>query len=475
MLLGLVGAFMLAPFVVSLIYGEHDQLPLLVSALITMGAGTALWYGTRNQPGPVVRKESYLVVALAWLLASAFGSLPYLLAGTFSSPLDAYFEAMGGFTTTGASVLSDIEGQPHGILFWRGLTQWLGGIGIIAFFLSALPIAKMGAVGASALYEDEVTGPQVDRFAPRLKSMLGTLWLIYMGFTVALVLLLLLNGLPLIEAITLTFGTVASGGYAPRDASVAHYDSAAIDSIVIVFMAISGVNFGLHYAVLKGNAIRLLRDVELRLYLGIMATLSLLVAADLLISGRYSSPLEALRFSAFQAVSLQTGTGFATADYDAWPWFSKTLLLLGMFIGASVGSTCGGLKVLRLVVLAKYAQRQLSVMLSPRSVAPIKVADRPLSDNVVRESVSFFVLFQAVFLFSILALTAMGIDLVTAVSGTAATVAIVGPGMGQVGPALNYALMPDLAKVIFIFNMYVGRLDLWAVLIVLRPVYWREA
>lgn len=473
-LLGLQSLFMVVPFLASLYYQEHDQLPLLASALATALVGGSLWRWTRKQPGPMLRRESFLVVALAWALASVFGALPFLLAGTFTNPVDAYFEAMGGFSTTGASVLSDIEAQPHGILLWRGLMQWLGGIGIIAFFLGAMPLGRVGAAGASAMYEDEMPGPQAERVTPRLRGTIKTLWQIYLFFTlVELLLLLLVARIPLFDALTTTLSTVASGGYHPRNASVGHYDSAAVDWIVTTFMVLAGVNFGLYFLIGKRKIRRALADTELRVYLGILAGLSLLVTLDLLLNGVYTSPLEALRFGTFEVVSQQTGTGFATADYDTWSWFAKALLLLGMFIGGSSGSTCGGLKILRLIVVAKYAHRQIYSVFSPRVVLPLKIGGRVISDGIVKESVGFFIVYQSVFLFSILALTGLGLDLITAVGGTAATVGIVGPGLGQVGPTLNYADTPDLAKLVFIFNMYVGRLDLWTVLILLRPAFWR--
>lgn len=474
MLLALLGALMLVPLVVSILYQERDQLAFLVSAVVTASTGGALWFRTRKQPGPMMRKESFLVVALAWSLASAFGALPYMLAGTFTSYVDAYFEAMSGFTTTGASVLADIESQPHGILFWRDMTQWLGGLGIITLFIALFPLSRVGAAGASALFEDEVPAPQADRVTPRIRDTARALWLIYVVISGAEVLLLLLAGMPLFDSIANTFGTMATGGYSPRNASIAHYKSPAIEWIVVLFMALAGANFGLYYMVWRGKVRHALADTELRVYLGILAGCSLLVAVDLMVSGAYPSVVEAIRSSTFQVVSMQTTTGFATADFDTWPWFSKSIILMVMFIGASSGSTGGALKVVRLVVVAKYAHRQLYAVFRPRAVLPLKLSGRVISDGTVRECVAFFILYQSIFLFSTLAVTAMGIDFITAISAVAATLGNVGPGLGQVGPTLNYASMPDLAKVLFTFDMFAGRLELWTVLILLRPAFWRE-
>lgn len=475
MLIALLGGLMLIPFGVSLVYGEHDWLALLTSALITALAGLSMWFWTRKQPGPMQRRESFLVVALAWALASAFGALPYMLAGTFTSYVDAYFEAMSGFTTTGASVMTDIEVHPHGILFWRDFTQWLGGMGIIVLFIALVPLVRIGSAGAWALFEDEAPAPQADRITPRIRDTAKALWGIYLGFTVAEIVLLVLAGMPLFESITNTFGTMATGGYSPRNASIAHYKSALVEWIIIAFMAIAGANFGLYYLMRQGRVGQALRDTELRVYLGIMAGCSLLVAVDLMLNSGHTSFVDALRFGAFQIVSQQTTTGFVAADFDQWSWFSKTLILLVMFIGASSGSTGGALKVVRLVIVTKYAHRQLYSVFRPRAVLPLKMGGRVIPDNVVRESVAFFILYQSIFLFSVLAVVAMGIDLITALSGVAATLGNVGPGLAMVGPTANYAWAPDLAKLIFTFDMYAGRLELWTVLILLRPAFWREA
>jgi len=473
-LLALLGAFMLVPFLVSVLYQEPDQFALLASAVLTSGTGLSLRFWTRRHPGPMLRRESFLVVALGWVLASAFGALPYLLAGTFTSYIDAYFETMSGFTTTGSSVLADIEAQPHGILFWRDFTQWLGGMGIITLFIALVPLTRIGAAGASALFEDEVPAPQVDRITPRIRETARAMWLIYVVITAVEIALLLLAGMPLFDAVTNSFGTMATGGFSPRNASIAHYRSPGVDWIIIAFMAIAGANFGLYYLIWKGKIRRALRDTELQVYLAILAGCSVLVAVDLMANSGYTSLGEALRFGAFQIVSQQTTTGFATADFDLWPWLSKSLVLLVMFIGASSGSTGGALKVVRLVIVAKYAHRQIYSSFKPRVVLPLKIGGRVIPDNIIRESVAFFIVYQSVFLFSTLAVIALGLDFITGLSGVAATLGNVGPGLGEVGPALNYASIPDLAKIIFTFDMYVGRLELWTVLILLRPAFWKE-
>jgi len=474
LLLTLLGGLMLIPTVVSVIDGERDQFALLLSALITALTGASMWFWTRKQPGPMMRKESFLVVALGWALASAFGALPYMLAGVFTSYIDAYFETMSGFTTTGSSVLTDIEAQPHGILFWRDMTQWLGGMGIIALFIALVPLTRIGASGASALFEDEAPAPQADRVTPRIRDTAKALWTIYTVITLVQIVLLLMVGMPLFDAVTNTFGTMATGGFSPRNASIAHYQSPAVDWIIVAFMTIAGGNFGLYYMLWRGRIRRVFTDTELRVYLAILGGCSLLVAADLMLNAGVVSLGDAMRYATFQVVSQQTTTGFFTADFDTWPWFSKTLILLVMFIGASSGSTGGALKVVRLIVVTKYAHRQLYNVFHPRVVLPIKMGGRVVPDSIVRESVAFFILYQSVFLFSTLAVVALGLDFITALSGVAATLGNVGPGLARVGPTLNFSGLPDLAKIIFVFDMFVGRLELWTVLILLRPAFWRE-
>ncbi|HEX2973975.1 MAG TPA: potassium transporter TrkG, partial [Tepidisphaeraceae bacterium] len=245
-LLLFLAAVMLVPLAISVVDREVDQVALLTSVLITGLCGATMWYWTRKQPGPMARRESFVVVALAWALASAFGAIPYMLAGTFTSYIDAYFETMSGFTTTGSSVLADIEAQPHGILFWRDFTQWLGGMGIIALFIALVPLVRIGAAGASALFEDEAPTPQVDRVTPRIRDTAKALWVIYVVITGAQIVLLLLAGMPLFDSVTNTFGTMATGGYSPRNASISYYNSAAVDWIIIAFMALAGANFGLY-------------------------------------------------------------------------------------------------------------------------------------------------------------------------------------------------------------------------------------
>jgi trk system potassium uptake protein TrkH len=474
LLLILLGGLMLVPLVVSVIDQEVDQPALLASALVTALAGATMWFWTRKQPGPMVRGESFLVVALGWMLASAFGALPYMLAGTFTSYIDAYFETMSGFTTTGSSVLVDIEAQPHGILFWRDFSQWLGGMGIIALFIALVPLTRIGAAGASALFEDEAPAPQADRVTPKIRDTAKALWAIYTVITLVQIVLLLLAGMPLFDSITNALGTMATGGYSPRNASIAHYRNPTVDWIITAFMVIAGANFGLYYMMWRGKFRRVLADTELRAYLAILAGCSLAVAVDLMANAGYSSFGEALRFAAFQVVSQQTTTGFATADFDRWPWFSKAIILLVMFIGASSGSTGGALKVVRLVIVTKYAHRQMYNAFHPRVVLPIKMGGRVVGEGIVRESVAFFILYQSIFLFSVLAVIALGLDFITALSGVAATLGNVGPGLAKVGPTLNYSTMPDLVKIIFIFDMFVGRLELWTVLILFRPAFWRE-
>ncbi|MGI5837026.1 MAG: TrkH family potassium uptake protein [Chloroflexota bacterium] len=473
-LLFLLGGLMLVPLGVSLLLQESDWPALLASSLITISVGGSLWFWTRKQPGLMQRKESFVVVAMAWLLASAFGALPYMLAGTFTSFIDAYFEAMSGFTATGASVLADIEAQPQGILFWRSFTQWIGGLGIIALFLGIVPLVRVGGGGATALYEDEASGPQADRVTPRIQETARAAFRTYVAFTLLGVILLVLAGMSIFDAASHIFSAIATGGFSPKNASIAYYKNPAVHWIITVFMVLGGINFGLYYFFWKAKFRQLWQNTELKIYLAMVVAGSMLVTTDLLLQARDTSLYDILTRGTFQYISLQTGTGLVIADYDQWPGFSKTLMLFAMFVGASAGSTCGALKVVRLVVLAKYAHRQIYSVFHPRVISPLKLNGRALPDHIVRETVAYFIVYEAVFLASTLAVSAMGLDFSAAITGSLATLATVGPGFGQVGPLFNYAWIPDLAKVIFTFNMFVGRLEFWTVLILLRTAFWKE-
>lgn len=465
-----LGLFMLVPLAFSLYYGEPDAVAFGVSLAITTGLGLLLWLPARRRRQRLSRREALLVVVGAWITAALFGALPYELYGSFPSYLDAFFEAMSGFTTTGASVLTSIEGQPHGILIWRSLTQWLGGMGIVLLFVAIFPAI---GVGAAHLVEGELPGPKAERLTARIRDTAKILWVLYVGFSVAEVVMLLGAGLPFFDALASTFSTMPTGGFSPNDLSIGAYGSGIVEGIIIVFMVLAGTNFQLFYFLLwKRDLRRILADRELRWYLAIMVGATLLMALDLATSMGYSVG-HAFRHATFQAAAIQTTTGFSTTDFGAWPAFSRSILLVLMIVGASACSTGGALKVIRILVAVKYAYRQILLVFSPRAVRPLKVAGRVLPERVVAEIVGLSVLYFGVLLLGSVFMSALGLDVLSAFSSVAATLGNVGPGMGVVGPMANYSAIPGIGKVVLMFCMLVGRLELWTVLVLLTPAFWK--
>jgi trk system potassium uptake protein TrkH len=461
---------MVIPLAFSLYYREPDALAFLISMAITAGAGLSLWLLARPGRDRLGRREALLLVAAIWITAAVFGALPYKLSGTFPNYLNAYFEAMSGFTTTGASVLTSIESQPHGILLWRDLTQWLGGMGIVMLFVAIFPAL---GVGAAHMVEGELPGPKAERLTARIRDTARILWQLYLGLSAMEVMALLVAGLPFFDALLNTLGTMPTGGFCPRDLSIAAYSSVPVEGIIIFFMVLAGTNFQLFYLILWKRQFRnFLADRELRWYFTIWATASLLIVLDLIMNMGCSVG-NAFRYATFQAVSIQTTTGFSNTDFAAWPWFSQSVLLVLMIIGASAFSTGGALKVIRVVVLAKYAYRQVLLVFSPRAIRPLKLAGKVLPERVVSEIVGLSILYFATLVLGSVVMSAMGLDTVSAFSSVAATLGNVGPGLGSVGPAANYFLIPGVGKVVLTFCMLVGRLELWTVLVLITPAFWK--
>ena len=466
-----IGVLMVVPLAASLIYRESDTFPFLISLAVTAGTGLLLWLLTRPHRGDrLSRREALVLVVGVWLAAALFGALPYKLSGTFPGYLDAYFEAMSGFTTTGASVLTSIESQPHGILLWRELTQWLGGMGIVVLFVAVLPLI---GVGASHLVEGELPGPKGQRLTARIRDTARILWQLYLGLSALEVVALLAAGLPFFDALLNTLGTMPTGGFCLKDLSIGAYNSVPVEIIILIFMVLAGTNFQLFYFLLwKRRFSIILADREVRWYLGILGAASLFIVIDLALNTNFSVG-NAFRYATFHAVSIQTTTGFATADFGGWPPFSQSVLLVLMIVGASACSTGGALKVIRIAVLAKYAYRQILLIFSPRSIRPLKLAGRVLPERMVSEIVGLSILYFAALVLGSIFMSAVGLDSLSALSSVAATLGNVGPGLGAVGPAMNYAFVPDIGKVALTFFMIIGRLEIWTVLVLLTPAFWR--
>ncbi len=466
-----VGLSMLAAVPFSLAYGAADLWPLLQSCALTSVFGGGLVLVCRGYPERAVsHREGMAVTTLCWLSACLFGALPFILAGTFPAIHDCFFESFSGFTTTGASVLTDIEAVPRGLLFWRSLTHWLGGMGIIVLSLAILPFL---GVGGMQLYRAEVPGPVPDKLTPRIKDTAAALWKVYILFSAIEAVLLMAGGMDLFDALCHTFGTMATGGFSTRNASLAAYDSPFVQWVVVAFMLCAGVNFSLHYNLLLRRFRPVWKDTELRLYLGLFLAVTGIVWIAVSLSGQLGGEA-ALRHAAFQVSSILTTTGFASYDYELWPFLPQALLLGCMFIGGCAGSTGGGMKVMRLALLVRTAYTELLRLIHPRGVYQVKFGGRVLSPDVISGIWGFSSIWLASFVLGALALTACNVDVMTSFSAAVAALGNIGPGLGLVGPTDNYAFMPAAAKWTLMLLMLLGRLEIFTVVILLVPEFWRK-
>lgn len=466
-----LGLTMVFPLLFGLYYQDESIVPLLKSMAVTLASGLVLYLVFRGARGEIMsHREGMGVVAIGWTAAGFFGALPYYWGGVFNTFADAFFESVSGFTTTGASVLMNIEVVPRGFLFWRSLTHWLGGMGIIVLSLAILPLL---GVGGMQLYRAEVPGPVPDKLKPRIRDTAMVLWKVYLLFSAAETLLLMLGGMDLFEALCHTFGTMATGGFSTQSASIGSYHSPYIDTVVILFMLFAGINFSLHYQFLKGDLRVFWRNPEFRFFMGAVAIFVLTVSFNVYHTV-YETCSEALRFGAFQVISIITTTGYTTADFEKWPSLSQNILLFCMFLGASAGSTGGGMKCLRIMLLLKHSYKQLFCLIHPHAVTQVKLGGRPVSNEVLHSIWGYFMLYLGLFILCSFLLAAMRVDVVTSFAAVAATIGNIGPGLGMVGPTDNYVHIPVLGKWLLILSMLLGRLEIYTVLVLFVPEFWRK-
>ena len=434
-------------------------------------AGGLLILATRSRQTVVLNhREGMAIVTLSWVAAGLTAALPFYISGAIPSFTDCLFETMSGFTTTGASILEDIEALPKGLLFWRSLTHWLGGMGIILLSLAILPFL---GVGGMQLFKAEVPGPTPDKLRPRIKDTALILWTVYLLFSVLETILLYAGGMDLFNSLCHTFGTVATGGFSPKNASIGHYSSLYVHMVITVFMFLAGTNFALHYKLLQGSPGSYLKSSEFKYYV----ILVLAVTGILTLSLWGSSGEEAgysLRHGVFQAVTIVTTTGYVTADYELWAPLAQVLLFICMFSGGMAGSTSGGIKTMRTLLLGKHNIRELKKLVHPRAVIPLKLDGRPVPENVLGGIWGFFLLFISLMVLAALILAGMGMDLVTSFAAAIACIGNIGPGLGDVGPADNYAGLPLAAKWVLTFCMLLGRLEIYTVIILITPEFWRK-
>jgi len=466
-----VSAFMFAPILVALFYGETG---MLSAFFIPMGIVTVVCGGylllTRREIGELSARSGFFLVTLSWISAAGVGALPFVISGSIPSYTDAFFETMSGFTTTGATILTDIESLPYSILFWRSLTHWLGGMGIIVLTVAILPLLGIGGL---QLMRAEAPGPSVDRLTPKITETAKILWLIYLGLTVLETTLLMLGGLSLYEALTHTFGTLATGGFSPKAASVGHYTSAYVHIVVTVFMMGAGINFILYFRLLKGQFSIIRKNTEVKVYLGIFVVVSFIIALTL--NGRvYDGFGTSLRFASFQAASILTTTGYATADFATWPELAQVALFLLMFIGGSAGSTGGGMKVIRIVTAVKQGFNEMKYLIHPRGVFTIRLNGEPVRKDVVYNITGLVFLYIFLLLLTTLYVATGGHNILTSISTALVTLGNIGPGFGRVGPAENYNFYQPYIKWYLSFIMMVGRLEVYTVLVLFTPAFWKR-
>ncbi len=465
----LLGISMLVPLFVALYYNEMDSIRIFaVSSVLSFLTGFLFEKAFRTEFEELSIRESIVIVALGWLLAAVFGGIPFVLAGL--SPIDALFETMSGFTTTGSSILPDIEIYSKSVLFWRSMTMWLGGMGIIVLVMAILPRI---AVAGRQMFRSEAPGPIKDKLKPRLKDTAQILWWVYIIFTVLEIGLLYYAGMTLYDATVHTFPTLSTGGFSSKNLSIAAYDNIRVELVILIFMFIGGANFNLFYRTIRVNWKSLIKDREFQTYTFIILISTLVIALELWNWGETLA--QSLRHASFQVVSIMTTTGFASTDFSQWPESTKFILLLLMFVGGSAGSTGGALKVVRVILLMKYGAREIYKSIHPKMVRPIRLGDTVIPEEVMQAIFAFFILYLLVFLGSSLILSMLGLDFMTSISASATTLGNVGPGLSTlVGPMANFGSIHFLGKLVLILNMWIGRLEVMTVLVLFVPSFWKK-
>ena len=471
-IIGIEAVFLLPAFGISLGYGELHTAAAFLLTLSIMGlfAGI-LWLFCRKASKQIGASEGMISVSLGWIVLSLFGCLPFCFSREIPSFIDAFFEIVSGFTTTGASILADVEGLSKGLLYWRSFSHWLGGMGVLVFLLAIAPTDSSGGGFTMHLLRAESPGPNVGKLVPRMKKTAVILYLIYIVLTVINVLFLLFGGMDLLDALCTAFGTAGTGGFGVRNDSLASF-SPYIQNVCTVFMFLFGINFSCYYLLLLGNIKEVFKDEELRLYIGLALGVVVLIALN--IHHLYDSWADTFRHSAFQVSSIMTTTGFATTDFDLWPMFSKGLLMLLMVVGACAGSTGGGLKCARLLLLFKSLKRNIHKLLNPKKVQTVRINGKAVSETVVDHANAYLAAYVVIIILSCLVISIDGQTIGTNLSAVLACFNNIGPGMEAVGPSCNYSLFSPLSKLVLIFDMLAGRLEIFPILILFSRYSWKR-
>lgn len=476
------GGFMILAALVSGLYQDGVTLEITFAAIVTMFTGIFAMFFTRGHEKEVNRKEGYLIVTFGWIIMSASGVLPYIFSGAIPNVTNAFFETMSGYTTTGASIVDDIEALPEGIIFWRSLTHWIGGMGIIVLAIAILPLL---GIGGMQLFAAEAPGPSADKLHPRITDTAKRLWLIYFGYTAAETLLLKLAGMSFFDAINHSLATLSTGGFSTKNASLAYWNNQPlIQYIVIFFMFLAGSNFVLSYFAFKGKVQKILKDEEFKFF-GLLVILFSLVTAMVIyfqanvpvsdyhpmVMGEMES---AIRHGLFQIMAVITTTGFVTADFTGWTPFLTVFFFALMFLGGSAGSTAGGIKIMRHILIIKNGLLEFKRTLHPNAIIPVRYNNKTVTEHIVYNVIGFFVLYMLLFVIGALVLSFLGLDFESAIGGAASSLGNVGPAFGSLSPLNNFNTLPDIGKWWCGFLMLAGRLELFTVLILFTPYFWKK-
>ena len=465
-----VGFSMIPSLITAGIYEEAPAfLAFFATIVFAVLSGTfLLWFGQASAAKLKVR-DGFLIVTVCWVVSALLGAFPFMLSGSIPNFFDAFFESCSGFSTTGASILTDIESLPKSILFWRSFTHWIGGMGILIFAIALMP--SLGISGQN-IAVSEAPGPTLDKITPKMSDTAKALYATYILFTLTETVLLCLGGMDLYDSLIHTFGSVGTGGFSNYNDSVAHFDSAYIDMVITIFMILSGANFNLYFMSLRRGIRYIFQDAEFRFYMLITASVTVLIAANLFFSGVYRNGLQALRYSVFQTSSILTTTGFATDNFDLWPTFSKILILLLMFVGGCSSSTGGGIKVVRILILLKLIRRGIATRLHPNAVVTVKMDNRTVPADTVTAIANHVFLYMLIVFLSTVVLSLNNFDMVTSFTSVFTCIGNIGPGFELVGPAANFSIFAAPSKLLLSLLMLAGRLELFTLVIILTPRFW---